>query len=118
MKLMRNVWMMVLFVAAGSAQAALPVQTWTAKSGAKVLFVESRSIPMLDVNIDFDAGARYDTLAKSGLSAMTNGMLGLGAEGMNEEAIANGFADVGAQRGGSADNDRAGASLRTLSSAA
>jgi zinc protease len=45
-------------------------------------------------------------------------MLGLGAEGMDEEAIANGFADVGAQRGGSADNDRAGASLRTLSSAA
>ncbi|MDB5807649.1 MAG: insulinase family protein [Betaproteobacteria bacterium] len=117
MKLIQNFWAVALFAAVGTAQAALPVQTWTAKSGAKVLFVESRSIPMLDVNIDFDAGARYDTLAKSGLASMTNGMLGLGAEGMDEESVANGFADVGAQRGGSADNDRAGASLRTLSSA-
>ncbi|HEX4328398.1 MAG TPA: pitrilysin family protein [Burkholderiales bacterium] len=118
MKLMRKILMLGLLCVAGVAQAALPVQTWTAKSGAKVLFVESRSIPMLDVNIDFDAGARYDTAAKSGLSAMTSGMLGLGAEGMDEESIANGFADVGAQRGASADNDRAGASLRTLSSVA
>lgn len=116
MRLMRNLLGVALFVAAGVAQAALPVQTWTSKSGSKVLFVESRSIPMLDVNVDFDAGARYDPADKSGLSALTNGMLGLGTSGMNEEQIANGFADVGAQRGGNADNDRAGATLRTLSS--
>ncbi|HEY4370705.1 MAG TPA: pitrilysin family protein [Burkholderiales bacterium] len=118
MRLMQSFWAVAALTVAGVAQAALPVQSWTSKSGAKVLFVESRSIPMLDVNIDFDAGARYDPADKSGLSGMTNGMLGLGTTGMDEEAIANGFADVGAQRGGSADNDRAGASLRTLSSAA
>jgi zinc protease len=118
MKLMKNFWVIAVLAAAGAAQAALPVQTWTAKSGAKVLFVESRGIPMLDVNIDFDAGSRYDPAAKSGLASMVNGMIGLGAEGMNEEAIANGFADAGAQRGAHADSDRAGASLRTLSSSA
>ena len=118
MKLINNFWAVAMLAVAGTAQAALPVQTWTAKSGAKVLFVESRSIPMLDVNIDFDAGARYDPQAKSGLSGMTSGMLGLGAQGINEEAIANGFADIGAERGAHADNDRAGLTLRTLSSSA
>ena len=102
---------------AATAEAALPVQSWTAKSGAKVLFVESRSIPMIDVNIDFDAGARFDPPAKSGLAALTQGMLGLGAGNLTEQEIADRFADAGAQRGGKLDLDRAGVSLRTLSSA-
>jgi len=113
---MRKFWILILIGLSGAAQAALPVQTWTAQSGAKVLFVESRSIPMLDVNIDFDAGGRYDPADKAGLSDMVSSMLGLGAQDLNEEQIANGFADVGAQRGNHADSDRAGGSLRTLSS--
>ena len=112
---------LALLLGSSAAHAALPVQSWTAKSGAKVLFVEARTIPMIDINIDFDAGARYDPPAKSGLSAMTHGLLGLGAtvDGANltEQQIADRFADAGAQRGGSAGADRAGLSLRTLSSA-
>ena len=52
---MKKLLIVLFSLAAAVAQAALPVQSWTAKSGAKVLFVESRSIPMIDVNIDFDA---------------------------------------------------------------
>ena len=106
---------LVTFASAG-ALAALPVQSWTARSGAKVLFVESRSIPMIDVNIDFDAGARYDSVEKAGLAALTQGLLGLGAGNLSEQEIADAFADAGAQRGGRLDRDRAGVSLRTLSS--
>jgi zinc protease len=118
MKLMKNFVTVAALLIGGAAQAALPVQTWTAKSGAKVLYVESRSIPMLDVNIDFDAGSRYDPAGKAGLSSMVSNLIGLGAEGMNEDAIANGFADAGAQRNEHADSDRSGSALRTLSSAA
>lgn len=111
---------LALLLVASAAYAALPVQSWTAKSGTKVLFVEARTIPMIDLNIDFDSGARYDPPAKSGVSAMTHGLLALGAtvEGvsLNEQQIADRFADAGAQRGGSAGADRAGVSLRTLSS--
>ena len=106
---------LVAFASAG-AQAALPVQSWTARSGAKVLFVESRSIPMIDVNIDFDAGARYDSVEKAGLAVLTQSLLGLGAGNLSEQEIADAFADAGAQRGGRLDLDRAGVSLRTLSS--
>ena len=45
-------------------------------------------------------------------------MIGLGAKDLSEQAIADGFADVGAQRASHADNDRAGASLRCLSATA
>jgi zinc protease len=118
--MMKKLLTILLTLAAGAAQAALPVQSWTAKSGAKVLFVEARSIPMIDINIDFDAGARLDPPAKTGLSAMTQGLLALGAtvdgKALNEQQIADRFADAGAQRGGNADLDRAGVSVRTLSS--
>ena len=69
MKVMRSAWVLALLCVAGVARAGLPVQSWTAKSGAKVLFVESRSIPMLDVNVDFDAGDRYIPPPRAGWPA-------------------------------------------------
>jgi zinc protease len=98
------------------AWAGLPIQSWTAKSGARVLFVESRSIPMLDIAVDFDAGGRRAPAGRAGLAGLTNGMLALGSAGLNENQIAEKFADTGAQRGARADQDRAGVTLRTLSS--
>jgi zinc protease len=100
------------------AWAGLPIQSWTAKTGARVLFVESRFIPMLDIAVDFDAGGKRAPAGKAGLAGLTNGMLALGSGGLNENQIAERFADVGAQRGGRADFDRAGVTLRTLSSRA
>ncbi|MFT4100197.1 MAG: pitrilysin family protein [Burkholderiaceae bacterium] len=101
-----------------SANAALPIEQWTTPSGARVLFVRAPSIPMLDVRIDFDAGSRYDPPDKAGLAALTQGMLLRGAKGLDESAIDEGFADLGALVGGSAGSDRASVSLRSLSSRA
>lgn len=107
-----------------SAQAALPIQSWIAPSGAKVMFVESRSIPMIDLNIDFDAGSRYDPPGKSGLALLTAGLLDAGAAaaagrpGLTEAQIADRFADVGAMEATSAARDAATVTMRTLSSAA
>ena len=47
-----------LWFAASVAQAAQPIQHWTTSSGARVYFVEIHSLPMLDLNVDFDAGGR------------------------------------------------------------
>lgn len=106
------------------AHAALQIQSWALENGARVLFVENRSIPMLDVSVEFDAGARRDPAALAGLAAFTNGMLARGvlaAEGepaLSEAQVSDAFADTAARRGGVAGSDRAGVSLRTLSSAA
>lgn len=99
------------------AYAILPIQTWQTPSGARVYFVENRDLPMLDVSVEFPAGSGYDTAEKAGLAAMTNRLVNLGADGMSEDEIARRMADVGAQFGRRFDTDRAGYSLRTLSSA-
>ena len=115
-KTSRIVVALAAWLAATPALALLPIQHWQSKSGARVYFVESRDLPMLDVSVDFAAGSAYDTRAKSGLAAMTLNMLKLGAGGLSEDDIARRMADVGAQFGARMDNDRAGVTLRTLTS--
>ena len=100
-----------------TVHAALPIQHWTTPEGARVYFVESHNLPMLDVSVDFPAGSAYDTPDKAGLARMTQVMLDQGAGDMSDEDIANRLADVGAELGGHFDRDRAGVTLRTLSSA-
>ncbi len=108
----------VCVLAAVPSWALLPIQQWQTKSGARVYFVESHDLPMLDVSIDFAAGSVFDTPAKSGLASVTLGQLRLGAGGLTENEISRRMADTGAQLGNRFDSDRAGMSLRTLTSKA
>ena len=60
------------------AHAGLPIQHWTQPNGARVWLVESPAIPMVDVQIDFDAGGRRDPAQQAGLAAVMAGMLSKG----------------------------------------
>ena len=80
-------------------------------------FVENRDLPMLDLSVEFPAGAGYDTPEKSGVASMTNHLLQLG-RGRHERGRDRArLADVGAQLAGRFDTDHAGLAVRTLSSA-
>jgi len=96
--------------------AALKINTWETKEGAKVLFVENHDLPILDINVNFFAGSAQDPIGKEGLAHLTNHLMNLGAGGINEEKLANQFSDIGAAIGGDVDLDRAYFKLRTLSS--
>ena len=100
---------------AQSALAGVKIEHWVSPSGAKVYFVESRVLPMLDVQVDFIAGSMFDPAGKSGVAALTRGSLDLGAGERDETAIAEQLADIGANLGGGADTDRSSVSVRTLS---
>jgi zinc protease len=103
------------FCLAGQLAAAGPrIDHWLAPSGARVFFVETHALPIVDVQVDFAAGTAYDPPGKSGLAAMTQGLLDMGAQGMDETQIANRLADLGALLAGGADMDRGSVSLRTL----
>jgi zinc protease len=97
------------------AHAILPIEHWSTAAGAKVYFVANRGLPMLDVSIEMPAGSAFDTPEKSGLAAMTNGLMRMGAGGIGEDEIARRLADVGAVMSNRFDYDRAGLYLRTLS---
>ncbi len=97
--------------------AALPIEQWQTASGARVLFVETRNLPMLDVSVDFPAGASRDSREKSGVAALTVRLIRLGAGGLGEDEISAQLAGVGAQMSPRFDADRGGYGVRTLSSA-
>ena len=80
--------------------------------------MENHDIPMLDVSVNIPAGSSFDAADKSGIAGLTHHLLDLGAEGLSEDDISRGIADIGAQLGGGFDQDRASLSLRTLSNAA
>ena len=75
---------------------------------------------MLDVQIDFDAGSRRDPFDKAGLASVTAGQAGKGVaaksgmRALDENALGEAWADLGAQYGSSAGGDRLSFSLRTL----
>ena len=103
-----------------SAQAGLPIQRWTASNQAEVLLIESPALPMVDVQIDFDAGSRRDPAAQAGLASAVAAMMskGLrardGAPALDENALGEAWADLGAMLGASAGGDRFSVTLRTL----
>lgn len=104
----------------GWALATIPVQHWTQASGAQIYLVESPAIAMLDVQIDFDAGSRRDPSGQAGLANVTADMLEKGvrakdgAPALDENALGQAWADLGAQFGASVSPDRMSFSLRSL----
>ncbi len=113
----RLVLVCLAFLVTADAWAGLDIQRWTTARGARVYFVENHDLPMLDINVGFAAGSAYDTAEKAGLGGLTQSLMSLGAGDWNEQQVAERLADVGAQLGGYFDQDRAGFTLRTLSSA-
>jgi zinc protease len=107
-----------LFLLAANIQAyaGLPIQHWITPGGARVYFVEARSLPMLDVSVEFAAGSSRDQADRSGTASMAGGLMNNGAGGLTEDQISTKIANIGALVGSSFDQDRAGWSVRTLSS--
>lgn len=103
-----------------SAQAGIPIQHWTMDNGAKVYLVEVPGLPMVDVQIEFDAGSRRDGPGRSGLASATAFMMGKGVKAsdgqpaMDENALGEAWADLGASVNASTSSDRMSLSLRSL----
>ena len=106
---------MALLLASFAALATPKIEHWTLKNGARVYFVEARDLPMVTLNVVFDAGAARDPQARSGLAMLTNHLLNAGTGELDADAIAATFEGLGAEFGSSNDRDMAGVSLRSLS---
>ena len=106
-----------------SAWALLPIEHWSEPSGAQVWLVNSPGIPMVDVQIDFDAGERRDPAAQAGLASAVATVLPKGvravdgafaAPALDENQLGEAWADLGAGLSLSASNDAFSLSLRSL----
>lgn len=106
--------LLLLLCVSGVTQAAVALQRWQTAQGATVMFVESHANPMVDVQVDFDAGTRRDTLAKPGVSELTADLLDAGTRRHDEEQLRGQLADLGAQFSTYAQDESAGLRLRSL----
>ena len=95
------------------AVAALDIQTWQTSKGTKVLFVESKQLPMLDIEMTFDAGSARDGKV-FGLANMTSVLMSTATQKRSEDEVAQGFDELGAQIGSGVSRDSSSLSLRTL----
>jgi zinc protease len=120
MKALQIFTFICMWLVGGQALAALPIQHWVMPNGARVYLVESPAVPMLDVQVDLDAGGRRDPAAQAGLASIMASQLKLGvrAQGgqpaLDENALGEAWADLGASFGAGAGSDRMSFTLRTL----
>ena len=102
------------------AWAGLPIAHWTHASGAQIYLISSMSIPMVDVQLDFDGGGRRDPANRSGLAEVMASATAFGVRAsaagpaLDENALSDAWADLGASFGGGASSDRLSFSLRSL----
>ncbi|HEY3487708.1 MAG TPA: pitrilysin family protein [Gammaproteobacteria bacterium] len=114
----RRVWvfsvlMLALAFFAKTVQAVPVIDSWTTANGARVLFIETHSLPIVDVRIVFAAGSVRDA-DKPGLALMTNSSLMSGAGDMDADEIALRLESVGAVAGTESLRDMAVVSMRSL----
>ncbi len=109
---MKIIISLLLFVS-WSVQASPKIENWKTSKGVEVYYVNAPELPMVDMQIIFDAGgSRNGKLL--GLAALTNGLLSQGAAGLNADEISSGFESLGAVYGSNAGYDSASVSLRSL----
>jgi zinc protease len=109
----RSLLISLLWVVVAPAWATPNIQHWTTANGARVYFIHTGELPMVDVSVVFDAGAARDG-NKPGLAQLSNALLPEGAGNLNADAIAERFDSLGAQFGTEAARDMAVVSLRSL----
>ena len=103
----------------GNSYAILPIEKMDSFKGAKAYLVQTKALPMVDIEVSIDAGDRYDPAGKSGLADMTAGLMSFGVRSdkgvLTEAQIADEIADLGANINLSVSGERAILRIRSLS---
>lgn len=104
---------LVFFLLSQSLYAAAKIEKWQTTKGTPVFYVETKGLPMVDIQVVFDAGSARDN-QQQGIAALTSAVLDTGAGEWDADEIAKQFESVGAQFGSGISKDIAWISLRSL----
>ena len=104
---------LILLAFSPFTSAAAKIEHWQTPQGSGVYYVRTEGLPMVDIQVVFDAGSASDG-QQFGLAALTADLLDTGAGKWNADEIAQRFESVGAQFGAGSSIDMATVSLRTL----
>lgn len=104
---------LALFIVSQPSTAAVKIDQWLTQQGAKVLYVQSQDLPLVDIQVTFDAGSARDG-SQYGIAALTSDVLNSGAGAWNADQVAQRFDNVGAKFGIGVSTDSTTVSLRSL----
>lgn len=90
------------------------IMTWQTANGAKVLFIQSHEVPIVDIQISFNAGSAYDS-KHYGLASLTSSLLETGTKNLSEDEIINQITQAGAHFNEHVSRDAATFTLRSMS---
>ena len=103
------------------AFATLPIQKIQLTTGAHLFFVESKTIPMVNIGIDFPGGFAHDNKDRIGVSNFTSQLMNKGSKikgAIKDEAfIADSISDLGSMISFSTGKELTSVRIKTLSSA-
>ncbi|TNF69298.1 MAG: insulinase family protein [Gammaproteobacteria bacterium] len=90
------------------------IHSWHTENGAKVYFIQSNEVPIVDIQISFQAGSAYDA-KQYGLASLTASLLETGVKGMDEDELINQLTLQGAHFSEQSSRDAATFTLRSMS---
>lgn len=103
-------------ICSATAQATqADIQSWNTSNNARVLFIGSRQLPMVQISIAFDAGSARDPEGQHGLAYLTNNLIDEGGNGLTAEQVAEQLENVGAEFSSNSARDMSIFNLRSLS---
>ena len=110
----RSLFILVGLLASQTCLANPDIQHWQMNNGTRVFFVELHELPMVDLQVIFDAGSARDK-TQNGLAMLTSSLIAEGAAGLDANTISRNFEAHGANFSTNAGYDSASVSLRSLS---
>ncbi|MGD9590893.1 MAG: M16 family metallopeptidase [Candidatus Berkiella sp.] len=97
-----------------TVKGVLNIQSWETDKGVRVYFSPVKTLPMVDIEVLFDAGAARNE-GKGGVAYLTNNLLSDGTATLSADQVAEHFDKVGAQFNAESQRDMALVHLRSLS---
>jgi zinc protease len=118
-KFCRSITLLIGFLYVIDASAVLPIQKIDLPSGAKLFYVEAKTIPMVNIGIDFPGGLAYDPINKVGVADLTAGLMNKGSringKEKDEAFIADSISDLGSMISFNASIETSSVRIKTLS---
>ena len=103
-----------------NANAVTPIESWQQPNGTSIWLASTMGIPMVDVHVEFDRGKRRDPEGKMGLSSLAAELASKGVlawknhPALDEAALGDAWADLGAEFSIGSDDDTFAFALRSL----
>lgn len=90
------------------------MKPFTLKNGIKVYLVEQHALPIVSMDLSFEAGSQLDPKGKEGLASICMSMLTEGTEKLDKIQYAEALADVASNINAYAADDSVGVTLSSL----